>query len=328
MRTQRGGTTFFKARSSFGRPLRRPIPAPLRLPRPMLLLLVIGVSTACGGKEPSPGGEACENHVPLAGFPATPIRARIGRLTIRDQKDRRVDPVMGAASSEVGLIQGSFFDVSAQTSTAAVVLEFPEIDGTAGSCIGRVSRATVGGTRRGLMLSGLSVEGTSLGTLEVPSTALGVYVYTGDPLIVEQRLLRAVGQASDDFPGFDVTVSALEPMNVLAPDPRGDDELGFADLTVAWTAGTGDLVQIVIDPTDEPSTAESGGQVTCLVPDDGCYVIPSSAIEFLLASGATRFDLSIERQRIAGAFPADDAYVGVEVTSEMMITVKNGVLVQ
>lgn len=267
-------------------------------------------------------------HVPLAEFPVTPIRARIGKLTIRDQKDRRVDPVMGAALSEIGLIQGSFFDVSTQTSTPAVVLEFPEIDGSAGSCVGRVSRATVGGTRRGLTLSGLEVEGTSLGTLQVPSTASGVYVYSGDPLIRRGQMLRAVGEASDDFPGFDVSIDPVEPMDLIAPDPRGDDELNYTDLTVAWTAGTGDLVQIVIDPTDEPSAAESGGQVTCLVPDDGCYVIPSSAVEFLLASGATRFDLSIERQRLLGSFPADDAYIGVEVTSEMMITVKNGVLVQ
>src|SRR5687768_12186966 len=86
--------------------------------------------------------------------------------------------------------------------------------------------------------------------------------------------------------------------------------------------GHGDYARITASPKGDTGM---GGQVACLVADDGCFVLPSGATSFLLASRTREYSLSVERHRYRSVRLEPNVTLDVDMVTEHRITLLNGV---
>ncbi len=280
------------------------------------MVAVVALAVAgqgCGDGSGPEIPDACLQDAPLQVVPQESDLPLRGQISIRDIQDRTLDANGMPQSLNLGRVQAAFADFSASTSTPAAVTPLGDF------CVGRVSRSAQVGARR-VSLQRLSVEGTRRGAIEVASSTPGVFVEQGEPLLPDSGELRVVGTSTGGFPGFELTVAPSAPISVSEPTAATRIELG--ELTVAWNAADSDFVVIVVDPDDAPGQPDSGGQVVCAVPDDGCFVLPTVASAFLLSAQTETYTLVVERHRYR-AMEVSGAFIELEAISQWSSTIDN-----
>jgi hypothetical protein len=270
---------------------------------------------ACDGGDDGPD-PACTDHLGTVLTLDESTLARQGSVTIVDRDNRTFDEQKVPQSLSQGLIQASFFDISAGTSTPATFMQLSDV------CLGRVSRAMPATGLVPLAAGALSVEGTSRGTVGAEEVNPGRYVHAGAKILGagEMRIVAAGG----GFPAFAESLDAADPMDLVEPPLDGSTLLELGELQIAWTPGDGDFVLIVIDP-DEVMGAESGGDVVCALPDDGCHVLPASVAAFLLASRSSTYTLIVARHRIRALDLDATTHLELESVAEVRGTIVSGV---
>lgn len=240
------------------------------------------------------------------------------KVTVIDREDRTLDDDGVPQSLMRGQIQGVFFDVSARTSTPASFTALAE----EGVCIGRTSRSMPAMGLEPLGVDGLRVEGTARGVVQAGERSPGQYADIGGPVLAGGTLRIVAG--AGDFPAFDEELEAPDPVTVSAPPLDGSALVELGEMSVEWNAGNGDFVLIRIDP-DENSGVDSGGDVICAVPDDGCYVLPASVAVFLLAAQGDTFTMIVSRHKYRSLELDAESYLELEAISEVRGTIKKGI---
>lgn len=294
----------------------------------------IGIGAACSSGpdlDQNPdvlGRAACLGDPPPAAQPVESTAAIRGSVRIRNRRDRTLDAEGVATDLHSGLIQSDFADFTAVTSNPSAVMALSP------SCVGVISRPTRSGRPVPLELGGLIVDGSPRGLLSATRTSTGVYVSSSEEFLMSGgENLRVVGSAAlggGGYPAFEERVTGVAQLELIQPASDGTGLIRADDLPVVWTEGDGDWVEIVIAPeTREPLTpvagapSASGGQVVCVVPDDGCYVLPLAATRFLLASEADVYTLRVERRRTRSTTPLGDVFLEISASSEWKTSLDN-----
>ncbi|MCK6551651.1 hypothetical protein L6R52_37810 [Myxococcota bacterium] len=298
-----------------------------RRDRNAALVLVAALSAACGGggTAPPPAGD-CSEETPVE--PVQTIDALVrGSVSVVDRADHTLDDDGQPRAATTGRFTGTFADFTTVTSTPS------DLVAVGATCVGLVSRPVSSGPPRRLDLASLVVRGTAAGELGATRTSTGVFAKTTTARLLEgASTLTIVGAAiAGGFPAFDQGIDAVATLELLAPvaAPAAEAELLLVDdVSIEWTpgpAGSGAWIDVTILP-EQAEGASGGGQVTCRVRDDGCFVLPASASAFLLASQAPRYTVSVARRRAISVAPATGASLDVEVASEVRVSLVNGVL--
>lgn len=280
-------------------------------------LLFLVAAAACAGEEQQ-GPDACDEHIGSIVVPEDSDVPKQAKVTLVDRDDRTLDDDGVPQSVTRGQIQGVFFDVSARTSTPSA---FSQLSAE-GACVGRTSRSMPATGLEPLAVGALRVEGTARGVVQAGERSPGQYTDVGAPLLGDD-VLRIVAEAGD-FPAFDEELEAPDPMTVAEPALDGTTLVELGELPVAWNAGNGDFVLIRIDP-DQTGGADSGGDVVCVVPDDGCYVLPASVAVFLLAAQTDTFTMIVSRHKYRSLELDAESYLELEASSEVRGTIKKGI---
>ncbi len=282
--------------------------------RPQLSLIVVAALVGCGGEEEP--DQACFEHLGNVVVPEESDVPLQGKITLLDRDTRTLGDDGLPQALHQGRIQGAFFDVSTRTATDAAFMALSD------ECLGRISRGQPATGLVPLALSSLEVRGTARGTVRASEVDSGLYLDAGDP-ILGAGSLEVVGEG-DSFPAFDEMVTAPDPLAISDPPLDGTTLVELGDLNVAWNKGNGDFVVIAIDP-DQTMGVESGGDVVCVMPDDGCQTLPASVAVFLLASQADTFTLIVSRHRYRSVTLDDRTFLEIESIAEVRGTLKNGV---
>jgi hypothetical protein len=281
------------------------------------VLAATAAIVACGGEDPPPPPSGCADDTPpeIAAVTQTAIR---GVVTLRDRRDRTLDAGGTAQDVIQGRLSATFGDFSTVTST-------PSSLSVLGPCVGVVSRPTSSGQVRRLDLEQLTVRGTALGDIIAMRASAGFYQSSEMRLFMPGAgSLTFVGtEMAGGFPAFEEAIEAVDTIALDAPNADAA-ELLIDPLELRWAAGDGDYVDVTISPEEMEQTG--GGQLLCIVRDDGCFTIPSEANTFLLASQTERYTLSIQRHRYRALHPNADTTLELDVISEELLTLKNGVL--
>jgi hypothetical protein len=82
-------------------------------------------------------------------------------------------------------------------------------------------------------------------------------------------------------------------------------------------------VIVAIDP-DQTGGVESGGDVVCVLADDGCQTLPTSVAVFLLASQAETFTIIVSRHRYRAVTLDAQTFLELESIAEVRGTLVNG----
>ena len=282
----------------------------------------LALPAGCGdGSEPEDPVDAClalDSGTAAPAIPAVSSALR-GSVRIWDERNTSVEE---PGSPRLDLHRGQ---ISASFGRTAEPGEGPPVEDLGGGCVGFVGIPDLRSrTSTALELGQLSVRGTAVGTVDVPATRPGVHRFVGAPLVGPDAL-EVVG-AAGAFPGFSARVAPVEPMTLLAPDPRASAALGATNASVlAWTAGDGDAVTVRFTPNQPRGMEIQGGQVECRVPDQGCLVLPSAAAIFLAASRVDSYTVSVERER-AGVTESEGAQVLVRVASSWRFDMAAGAI--
>lgn len=270
--------------------------------RVLTVSAALGLTSGCDGDPPEPPVfplivEAC---APGAGVERPELLASTrGMVRIRDE-------IGGEAAGEPrGRVTASFGRLGVDTGTPAVGLPLDS------ACVGLTSRPSPATDTEDLAVERLSVDGTTLGRVEVASLGPGRYAYTGVPLLSGGVL--QVEASGGTFPAFREAISPVAPLELSAPDPGTPIRLEEG-LRVRWTPGDGEAMFVEVAPVFAAGPSPSGGQVICRVADEGCLDLSESALVFLGASGADRFRLTIRRERTRLA-QVPGAEVLIEVAS-------------
>jgi hypothetical protein len=289
-----------------------------RVPRRALILAWAGCWAACSGEGLDPQGQCLADPTPTAG-PVASDAPRVGFVTVRDTFDQTDDTAGAVQALRRGRLQAGFADLTSVTSTPAQVMALGP------HCFGLVSRPVRSGDAVPLAMGELRVEGTARGVVRATEVSTGTYVAAGEPLLGGEAL-RFVGTAAAPvaFPGFDQTLPALR-ADVMRSAPAAD---GLAALTVdalpvRWTPAGADWVEVALEP--ETDQVDDGGQVICRVADTGCFDVPVAATNFLLAGNALRYTLSVSLHRYVALEPEAGAVLELEASSEVLLTLDNGV---
>jgi hypothetical protein len=280
--------------------------------------------TACGGSSTEPPGgnnPICRNQgvaqLPLA--VTVPIR---GSLTIKDRIDKTVDAAGKPGNTTLGMVVAYFGDYSTVTSTKSPLRDLSE------GCVGVIGRP-LNSSATPLPLASLAIKGTAKGDVLATRTSTGVFTLaSADPLMQGIGSVHAVGsmESGMSFPAFDQAIDAVITMEVTEPPSDGKAELKDQDLTFSWVKGAGDWAEIDIVPVMTDTQMAKGGQVSCFVPDNGCFTVPKDATMFLLASQANRYTASVERHHYVGATLDARTHLDLETIAEFRLTLLNGVL--
>lgn len=296
-----------------------------RRDRNAAVLVVALALAACGSDGPTapPAGD-CGEETPVD--PVSTIDARVrGAVSITDRRDVTLDDTGRPRDTTTGRFTGTFADFTTVTSTPS------QLVAVGSTCVGLVSRPVSSGPPARLDLASLVVRGVAGGEVAATRTSTGVFVKTSSTRLLDGATSLTVEGVSVDggFPAFEVAVAAVPSLELLAPlaAPEGEAEpLLVDDVSIEWTPSTaaGAWVDVTILP--ELGDGADGGQVTCRVRDDGCFVLPASASAFLLASQAARYTVSVARRRALSVAPTEGTSLDVEVASEVRVSLVNGVL--
>jgi hypothetical protein len=280
-----------------------------------LWLLPVAALFACGDEEePDP---ACLEHIGNLVVPQESDLPLQGKVTLLDRETRTLGDDGVPQELLQGRIQGAFFDVSARTATEASFTQLSD------ECVGRVSRGLPAQGLVPLSVAMLEVRGTARGAVRAMEVDPGLYLDAGGP-ILGGGTLEVVAEG-DGFPTFTETIVAPDPMLLTEPSLDGGNFLAVEDLDVVWNAGNGEFVIIAIDP-DETGGVESGGDVVCIMPDDGCQTLPKSVAVFLLASQSPTFTIIVSRHRYRAVTLDDRTFLELESFAEVRGTLRNGEL--
>lgn len=277
---------------------------------------VLAAVFACGGAEgPDP---ACFEHIGDVLVPEQSDVPLQGKVTLRDRDTRTLGGDGRPQSLREGRVQATFFDVSTRTATEAAFMQLSD------ECVGRISRGVPATGLTPLSIAALEVRGTARGVVRAVEMAPGIYADSGAPILSDGPL-EVVGETNGEFPGFDQTIEPPDPVVLAEPLLDGSALVELGDLTIAWNRGNGDFVVLVIDP-DQTTGAESGGDVICVIPDDGCHTLPAAVAVFLLASQSETFTLIVARERHRTVSLDARAFLEIESVAELRGTLKNGAL--
>jgi hypothetical protein len=145
--------------------------------------------------------------------------------------------------------------------------------------------------------------------------------YDSDLLPAREQLFLADdefsvgGLGGDDFPGFDLVLSAPEPLLL----DRVTEVIRGEALPIVWNASDADRVVIVVTTYDEAS--DRGARISCIVGDSGEVIIDGALTAGLLDSDDTA-QVFVLRQNGDHAEPE-----GASVVVEAAATVSDVVLV-
>jgi hypothetical protein len=288
---------------------------PVNTQRALCLLLAAATTFACNGEEePDP---ACLDHIGNLVVPQASDLPLQGKVTLFDRDTRTLGDDGLPQDLQQGRIQAAFFDVSARTATEAAFMQLSD------ECVGRVSRGLPAEGLVPLSIAMLEVRGTARGAVQAGQVGDGLYLNTGNPILGTDPL-QVLAQAGE-FPAFDETIIAPDPIMLSSPPLDGSTLVDIQDLTVDWNAGNGEFVIIAIDP-DITNGAESGGDVVCILPDDGCQTLPKSVSVFLLASQSPTFTIIVSRHRYRAVTIDQQTFLEIEAYSEVRGTLKSGVV--
>jgi hypothetical protein len=283
---------------------------------PAIFFLV--ASAACGDSEdPPPTSSACDEMTPPSVFPLEVDVPKRGTVKVRDLRLRTLDPEGRAQDALTGRVTAQFGDFSSVTSTPAAEIPLSLL------CVGVVSRPGREGDVGRLGMESVQIEGTARGTIRATQTSTGVFVDVGSAVIdgadASLRIV-AVGGPAPGFVSFDETLTSPLPMEVLAPPLEGTS-LVFGPLEVRWVPGNGDFVSIELFP--EGPGGASGGQVACVVRDDGCFVLPEAASAFVLGSGSDTYSLRVGRFNYRAFGAGVDTFFDLSASSEWRQTLES-----
>lgn len=284
------------------------------------LALCVGPLLGCGDDVDS-SNDACT----ASGAQATPIASNAPRSAViraRDVWDRTVDETTGQAKDlRSGRLQAGFADLSTVTSSPAVTMPLGE------HCFGLVSRPVRRGQATPIFVSEVRVEGTARGPIQATRAGPGTFIANGEPILGDgEGNLRFVvsSTAGPGFDGVDETLAGLRgDVGLTAPDPYAPPGLTTDVYPVRWSAAGADWVEITFTP--EQDGVDDGGQVICVVADQGCFDLPVAAAAFLLSGNADGYTMSVELHRYRGVERDAEHVLEVEAVAETRLTVPNGV---
>jgi hypothetical protein len=270
---------------------------------------------ACSDEEPEANG-ACEQGLP----PEVPseVDGRLrGSVVVLDQRDFTLDNEMKPRSNLQGRISASFADFSAVSTMPSLLMPLGD------TCVGLVSRPVSMGQVVRIDLESLVIRGTKAIDMEPMRTSTGTYVSVTNALILDPNAsVQITGDAGlNSFTSFDETLPAITPMEVTAPLRDGTPWLETSYLTIEWVPGDGDYVQVTVSPD---MTMSTGGSVTCIVEDDGCFELPTSAATFLLAAQTPYYELNVARHRYRSVRLAEETTLELQVVSQQRLSLRNG----
>jgi hypothetical protein len=280
--------------------------------RPVLALLV--ALFACNGEESEPD-PACLEQMGTVVVPAVSDVPLQGKVTLLDRETRTLGEDGVPQDLLQGRVQAAFFDISARTATEAAFSVLSD------ECVGRISRGQPAQGLVPLSLTTLEVRGTARGAIRAMEVDPGLYLDAGAPIFASAPL-QVVGEAAD-FPAFDEQIDAPDPIALSNPALDGMAPVEFGNLDIAWNRGNGDFVLVTIDP-DVTMGAESGGDVTCILADDGCQTLPTSVAVFLLASQSPTFTLIVSRHRYRAIEIDAQTFLELESIAEVRGTLVDG----
>ena len=281
-----------------------------------LWLLAGALVSACGNGEEEPD-PACLEHLGNLVVPQASDLPLQGKVTLFDRETRTLGDDGVPQDLRQGRIQAAFFDVSARTATEAAFTQLSD------ECVGRVSRGQPAEGLVPLSLAALEVRGTARGAVRASEVDPGLYLDAGAPILGSEPL-EVIAEAGG-FPAFDETIIAPDPLALTEPALDGSTLVDIEDLKIEWNAGNGEFVIIAIDP-DQSNGAESGGDVVCVMPDDGCQILPKSVGVFLLASQAETFTIIVSRHRYRDVTLDGQTFLELESFAEVRGTLRNGVV--
>jgi hypothetical protein len=113
---------------------------------------------------------------------------------------------------------------------------------------------------------------------------------------------------------FTLDVTAPLPVGLTAPDPTTDFRMPDGALAVAWAAGDGDSVEILMTAA---ATSGASAEVRCLVPDTGSFTVPASLVgQMPRPPRVTTFEVVRNDERIVPlAGPGTGVFVHVSQTT-------------
>lgn len=264
-----------------------------------------------------PDNAACEVSAP----PEVPVEVPgdlRGSVTILDRRDHTLDESGQPRAGVQGRIAATFADFSAITSTKSGLMPLGD------TCVGTISRPLSSGELGRLELDSLVVTGLTKAEIRPTRTSPGVYTAVEASLLLDgaaQIRVTGVG-AAGGFASFDETLEGIDALEVTEPASDGTAKLTVDEVFVRWNPGNGDYALVTISPKDPMN----GGAVSCLVQDDGCFVLPTAAATFLLASQDDQYELSVERHRRRSVRLAEETTLDIELVAEHRATMVNGAL--
>ena len=281
------------------------------------IALAIFVALAACSEDTSDSSDAACGADDIVNVTDVPMVTRRGNVTIRDVVDTTLNEQGQSVDLQEGRIQASFGTVTA-TGAPPATIEWSF------RCAGVVSRSSTSDSVERQNVGSLTVAGVAGGPLVVDPVAVGSYVRLGALLLLDATETIDVSAPGAGFVAFSTQISRVAPLLVQEPATDGTGALEAGELEIRWEPGSGDYVELRIEPVFTEGSL-SGGQVICQIADDGCFRLPVSATNFLLSSNTPTFSMSMQRTNLQVLEPAADTAIRVSVVSEVRATLQNGV---
>ncbi len=281
---------------------------------------LVGLVGGCGGDQErtTPPGP-CETNRPLE-LTIVPEVPGQGRVALTDEVDSTIDDEGTPRSIERSRTQASF---AAQTN--------PEADSSpaelelSDQCIVVVSRPPPGPLVPSIDqdVGTLTISGPASGPWRLSPLADGSYNRTDSPVYETAADLIEVEGEGGSFGAFSATVPSVTPLLLTAPTLDGSGAILPGELTFEWVAGEADYVEIRVSPVfNDPR--RSGGQVICVVADDGCFNLPSAATRSLRADNTATYIMSVQRTNVRLVMPDPDRVIKISAISRVRATLVYG----
>ena len=180
-------------------------------------------------------------------------------------------------------------------------------------CVGMVGRPTSTGDLIPLSVDSIVINSSVIGEFPLELDEFDTYFtgYTGNFFSDAggEKIKITVTSSGEDgtFPSFSGSLSAPPALVNAAAAVTPDGAL-----KVEWSDGGSTYIELVLRAS-EASNEDVENRVRCFyLKDDGCFVVPFSAMEWLTSNGANKIKVRMERHTLKISKPADNAIAEID----------------
>lgn len=182
------------------------------------------------------------------------------------------------------------------------------------SCVGTVGMPVSEGEIVPLNVASVTVSSSTMGEISLEKDAEG-----GFPPLTLDRMFSAQGGeviqidvasafGPGEFPPFSASIEVPSPIEDIQEDYQGD-----GSLEIDWSPSDATYFEITLRSLPSQAAAGTDNRLRCFfLADDGCFIVPSDAMDWMRSNGETDFSLLVERHRLKISIVEENALLQID----------------